>query len=103
MVTFLSRRLEALLGGSVDRLSHAQVAGLVTSGVGESFDLDFKPPCTGGPTGTSAVWRVTWQRWRIQRAGSSSWAWRRTTRPRLPRRRGWAAPMTRSAAYASCA
>src|SRR5258707_2999986 len=99
MVTFLSRRLEALLGGSVDRLSHAHVAGLVTSGVGESFDLDFKPRCPGGPTGTSAVWRVTWQRWRIQRAGSSSWAWRRTTRPRLARRPGVRSSMTPAAVF----
>ncbi len=47
MVTFHSRRLEALLGGSVDRLSHALVAGLVSCRVGESFDLDFKAALYG--------------------------------------------------------
>ncbi|MFY1651120.1 helix-turn-helix domain-containing protein [Solwaraspora sp. WMMB762] len=42
MVALRSRRLERLLGGRLEEVTHAQVASLVGSLVTESYDLDFK-------------------------------------------------------------
>lgn len=42
MAMLRSRRLEGLLGGSLDAVTAASVRGLVEVGVAEAFDLDFK-------------------------------------------------------------
>lgn len=42
-----SRRLEALLGASVDGLTSEHIHGLVSSGIPEDFDLDFKASLYG--------------------------------------------------------
>jgi hypothetical protein len=47
MVTFRSRRLEALLGGRLDSVTYAQVRSLVDTHAAEADDLDFKAALYG--------------------------------------------------------
>jgi hypothetical protein len=42
MASFRSRRIEALLGSSIDDATQADVTSLITTGAVEDFDLDFK-------------------------------------------------------------
>lgn len=47
MAALRSRRLEALLGASVDDLTSEHIRGLVSSAIQEDFDLDFKEALYG--------------------------------------------------------
>ncbi|MCD4533558.1 ATP-binding protein [Nocardioides sp. cx-169] len=47
MATFRSRRIEALFNSPIDQLSESHIQSLVTSGVEEAFDIDYKEELYG--------------------------------------------------------
>jgi hypothetical protein len=47
LASFRSRRIEALLGSSIDGATQADVTSLITTGAVEDFDLDFKEKLYG--------------------------------------------------------
>jgi len=93
-----SRRIETLLGTSLDAIRHSHLASLVTGKVSETFDVDFKGTLFGkldddkrNLAGDVAALANT-------AGGFSSWASRRTSRPALRLRLACRSPTLRSGA-----